>query len=374
LDNTDQKKIFFVDDNTANLMIGKKALIGKYHVFTIPSGTKLFELLEKVHPDLILLDIEMPEMSGFDVIKRLKADPELADIPVVFLTAKNDALNEIEGLSYGAIDYILKPFSPPILLKRIENHMIMIEQKEELNSQKEFLKNYNQILRTEVEKQTERVVELQNSVLRTMSELVEYRDDITGGHIERTQEYLRVLLTELISKNIYNDITHTWKLKFLLQSSQLHDVGKIAIGDAILKKPGKLTTEEFNIMKTHTTFGERVIERIEENTSERDFLGHAKIFASTHHEKWDGSGYPKGLKYEDIPLQGRLMAIADVYDALVSSRPYKKPFSHSDACDIIVDGKGKHFDPILVEVFLRKQKDFKEILENAAAEKKYVTI
>jgi putative two-component system response regulator len=374
LDNTDQKKIFFVDDNTANLMIGKKALIGKYHVFTIPSGPKLFELLEKVYPDLILLDIEMPDMSGFDVIKRLKADPELADIPVVFLTAKNDALNEIEGLSYGAIDYILKPFSPPILLKRIENHMTMIEQKEELNAQKEFLKNYNQILRTEVEKQTERVVELQNSVLRTMSELVEYRDDITGGHIERTQEYLRVLLTELISKNIYTDITHTWKLKFLLQSSQLHDVGKIAIGDAILKKPGKLTIEEFNIMKTHTTFGERVIERIEENTSERDFLGHAKIFASTHHEKWDGSGYPKGLKYEEIPLQGRLMAIADVYDALVSSRPYKKPFSHSDACDIIIDGKGKHFDPVLVEVFLKKQKEFKEILESAASDKKYVTI
>ncbi|GHU55659.1 response regulator [Clostridia bacterium] len=371
-DSENLKKIALVDDNTANLTIGKKTLIGKYHVFTVPSGAKLFELIEKVKLDLILLDIEMPDMNGFDVIKRLKADPELAEIPVIFLTAKNDPLNEIEGLSYGAIDYILKPFSPPILLKRIENHIVMIEQKNELNSQKEFLKNYNQNLRNEIEKQTERVFELQNSVLRTMSELVEYRDDITGGHIERTQEYLKILLMELIRKNIYSGVVVGWKLNFLLQSSQLHDVGKIAIGDAILKKPGKLTNEEFNIMKTHTTFGEKVIERIEENTTERDFLGHAKIFAATHHEKWDGTGYPKGLKFEEIPLQGRLMAIADVYDALVSSRPYKKPFSHADACDIIVDGKGKHFDPVLVDLFLNKEKEFRIVLEENMENKKHV--
>jgi putative two-component system response regulator len=363
MDSSNLKKIVLVDDNMANLTIGKKTLIGKYHVFTVPSGTKLFQLLEKVIPDLILLDIEMPDMSGYDIIKKLKADPEYMAIPVIFLTAKNDPLNEIEGLSYGAIDYILKPFSPPILLKRIESHLIMEEQKAELNEQKEFLRNYNQNLRLEVEKQTERVYELQNSVLQTMAELVEYRDDVTGGHIERTQEYLKILLLELIKRGIYAETVDSWNLKFLLQSSQLHDVGKIAIGDAILKKPGKLTPEEFNIMKTHTTFGEKVIERIEKNTSERDFLGHAKIFAGTHHEKWDGSGYPRGLSFDAIPLQGRMMAIADVYDALVSARPYKKPFSHPDACDIIIDGKGKHFDPILVDLFIDKEKEFEEILQ-----------
>ncbi|MDR0917642.1 MAG: response regulator [Oscillospiraceae bacterium] len=366
MDNTNLKKIALVDDNIANLTIGKKTLIGKYHVFTVPSGEKLFQLFEKIKPDLILLDIEMPGMNGYDVIKRLKADPETEEIPVIFLTGKNDPLNEIEGLSYGAIDYILKPFSPPILLKRIENHMIMIQQRIELNDQKEFLKNYNQNLRAEIEKQTERVLELQNSVLRTMSELVEYRDDVTGGHIERTQEYLKILLMELVRKDIYSHITSSWKLTFLLQSSQLHDVGKISISDSILKKAGKLTTEEFNIMKTHTTFGEKVIERIEENTAGQDFLSHAKIFAGTHHEKWDGSGYPRGLQADEIPLQGRLMAIADVYDALVSTRPYKKPFSHSDACDIIVDGKGKHFDPILVDLFISKENDFRQVLEYVA--------
>jgi putative two-component system response regulator len=306
----------------------------------------------------------MPEMNGYDIIKLLKSNPATEDIPVIFLTGKNDPLSEVEGLSYGAIDYILKPFSPPILLKRIENHLLMIEQKDELTQQRERLQRFNLNLRNEVDKQTHRVFELQNAVLKTMSELVEYRDNITGGHIERTQKYVEILLAEMKIQGIYDHIIKSWNLKFLLSSTQLHDVGKIAISDSILMKPGKLTNEEFNIMKSHTTFGEKVIERIEENTSERDFLGHAKIFAGTHHEKWDGSGYPKGLAGEDIPLQGRLLAIADVYDALVSARPYKKPFSHQDACEIICEGRGKHFDPILVDVFLQKAKQFKEILDS----------
>lgn len=349
-----RKKIMLVDDNITNLTMGKNALIADYDVFTIPSGEKLFKLLTKINPDLILLDVEMPEMNGYDVIKLLKKDEKTVHIPVIFLTAKNDEGSELEGFSLGAVDYITKPFSIPLLLKRIESHLLMEEQKKELL-------HYNNHLQDMVNEKTKTVVELQNAVLTTVAELVECRDDITGGHIERTQKYLEILVRELIKNNMYNDIVSKWNLKFLIQSAQLHDVGKIGIHDNILMKPGKLTVEEFDIMKTHTTFGVKVIEKIEANTTERTFLSHAKIFARSHHEKWDGSGYPDGLKGEDIPLQGRLMAIADVYDALISNRPYKKAFSHEQALDIIVSGKGSHFDPCLVDLFLSVADEFNQV-------------
>jgi putative two-component system response regulator len=182
--------------------------------------------------------------------------------------------------------------------------------------------------------------------------MVECRDDVTGGHIDRTQQYLRILTDTLIERDLYPEYRDLLKDKFFLQSAQLHDVGKIAIQDSILKKPAKLTIDEYEKMKTHTSFGVKIIEKIGENTSEKTFLEHAKIFAGTHHEKWDGSGYPAGIKGRDIPLHGRLMAIADVYDALISERPYKKPFSHQEAVDIIVSGRGTHFDPEITDIFL----------------------
>lgn len=351
-----RKTIFMVDDNLTNLAVGKSALLEKFKVFTMPSGKKLFEMLDKTTPDMILLDIEMPDMDGYEIIKLLKSKPETAHIPVIFLTARSDSGSELEGLSLGAIDYISKPFSPPLLLKRIEVHMLVEKQKHELE-------DYNHNLQDMVEEKTKTVVDLQNAVLRTVAELVECRDDTTGGHIERTQNYLRVLVDALLEEEMFRDEVSQWDINFLLQSSQLHDVGKIAIKDSILQKPAKLTTEEFNEMKTHTTFGIKVIERIQENTSEATFLEYAKIFASTHHEKWDGTGYPNGLKGTEIPLQGRLMAIADVYDALISERPYKKPFSHDEAVQIIKDGSGSHFDPDLVKLFLRHEQDFRKIAE-----------
>lgn len=356
-DDVKRKTIFMVDDNLTNLTVGKNALLGKYKVFTIPSGSKLFEMLEKASPDMILLDIEMPDMNGFDIIKILKANEATAHIPVIFLTARSDSNSELEGLSLGAIDYISKPFSPPLLLKRIEVHLLVEEQRLELE-------NYNQNLKGMVNDRTKTVLDLQNAILRTVAELVECRDDTTGGHIERTQNYLKVLVDALADNDAYKDEVASWNIDFLLQSSQLHDVGKIAIKDSILQKPAKLTPEEFDEMKTHTTFGVKVIEKIQENTSEATFLEYAKIFANTHHEKWDGSGYPSGLVGSDIPLQGRLMAIADVYDALISERPYKKPFSHEDAVKIISNGSGTHFDPDLVKVFLDHEQLFKEIAMN----------
>jgi putative two-component system response regulator len=256
----------------------------------------------------------------------------------------------------GAIDYISKPFSPPLLTKRIENHLLMAEQKK-------ALQDYNENLQQKVQKKTRQVVELQNSILNTMAELVEFRDNITGGHIERTQSYLKLLIDAILEEKIYWDETSSWNLQFIIPSAQLHDVGKIHISDTILNKPGKLTPEEFEIMKQHAAFGEAAIDSIMKTTSDNDFLHNAKIFAGAHHEKWDGSGYPRGLKRLDIPLQGRLMAIADVYDALIALRPYKKPMSAGAAEQIILEGSGAHFDPVLVDVFKELAPKFAVIAE-----------
>ncbi|MDR0708715.1 MAG: response regulator [Spirochaetaceae bacterium] len=355
-----RQRIFLVDDNMSNLTAGKTMLKNHYDIFSIPSGNKLFEILEKVTPDLILLDIEMPGMNGYDAIKKLKEEKKTHDIPVIFLTARNDSGSELEGLNLGAIDYISKPFSPPLLLKRIENHLL-------IRNQQLALKDYNDNLQQMVRKQTMQVIELQNSILNTVTEMVEFRDDVTGGHIERTQNYLKLLVDALLREKIYWDEVSSWNLEFLIPSAQLHDVGKIAISDAILNKPGKLTPEEFDIMKTHASVGETAIEGIMKTTSENSFLYHAKIFAGTHHEKWDGSGYPRGLKDTLIPLQGRLMAIADVYDALIAVRPYKKPLSIQEAERIILEGREKHFDPVLVDLFQDMAPSFARIAEHCNA-------
>jgi len=349
-----RKTIFLVDDDMTNLTIGKRALSGVYNVFTLNSGADMLEMLGNLQPDLILLDVNMPEMDGHEAIKLLKADGKTAHIPVIFLTALNDEATEVEGLSLGAIDYITKPFSTPRLLKRLEVHLLVEEQKRELL----FLNNN---LEQMVDEKTETVVELKNAILSAMAELVEYRDEITGGHIVRTQRYIKALMDAMKAQGIYKEEVSTLDEELVMQSCQLHDVGKIAVKDSILSKPGKLTAEEFESIKAHTTFGEKVILRLKEKTMDSDFLEYARIFAVSHHEKWDGNGYPKGLKGEDIPLLGRMMAIGDVYDALVEPRPYKGAFSHEEAVDIILKGKGNHFDPVLIDVFEKIADVFKKI-------------
>jgi putative two-component system response regulator len=300
----------------------------------------------------------MPEMNGYEAIKILKRRPATEDIPVIFLTGKSDSESELEGLSLGAVDYISKPFMPPLLKKRIELHLTIEEQKHRLedqaralNEHQAELQKFNDNLQKMVEEKTGKVAELQRVILKTVADLVESRDDITGGHVERTQHGLKVLIEGLEDLGLYREQMEGWDKDLVLQSSQLHDVGKIAIADSILNKPGRLTPEEFEEIKRHAVIGVQIIEKIESSTSEHEFLKYAKIFAGTHQEKWDGTGYPSGLAGEDIPLPGRLMAIADVYDALVSSRPYKEAFSHSEAVQIILEGKGSHFDPVLVDVF-----------------------
>ncbi|MCL2071349.1 MAG: response regulator [Oscillospiraceae bacterium] len=361
---TGRKKIVFVDDQVSNLMIGRNVLSTDYDVFTVPSADKMFALIEKFSPDLILLDVEMPEMNGYQAIERLKAKPETANIPVVFLTAKTDAGSELKGLSLGAIDYISKPFSPPLLLKRISNHLLAAEQKRQLEKQKEQLQKYNENLEDAIKEKTKTIIELQNAVLETVAELVETRDATTGGHIERTQIYLRTLFDGLKETGIYLDEIKEWDVEMIIRSAQLHDVGKISIREDVLNKPGRLTPEEFDEMKKHTIIGGKIIEHIQERTTKQEFLEFTKTMAVSHHEKWDGSGYPYGLKGNDIPLEGRLMSIVDVYDALVSERPYKKAFTHEEAVKIIKDGSGSQFDPILVELFLHEQDKFKKTAES----------
>ncbi len=347
-----------IDDNITNLSAGKCALQDIYDVLTVPSGERALQLLEKIKPDLILLDIEMPEMDGYETIRQIKANHDLDNIPVIFLTAKSDPVSEFDGLSLGAVDYISKPFSVPLLKKRIELHMLIEEQQKRLAVQNERLMDYNDNLQKMVEDKTEKIVKLQDVILGTVADLVEFRDGDTGGHVERTQLYLKALVEKMLERKIYHDVVKNWDIKLVIQSAQLHDVGKIGVPDSILNKPGRLDPEEFEVMKRHTTIGKEVIDRICAKADENEFLQQAAILAYSHHERWDGKGYPCGIAAEEIPLQGRMMAIADVYDALISERPYKKAFTHEEAVKIIIDGKGTQFDPILTDLFSDINIDF----------------
>lgn len=346
-----RKTIILVDDNMANLNQGKNILKSIYRVFPAPSAAKLFETLENIIPDLILLDIEMPEMNGYEAIKKLKADRRFNEIPVIFLTSLTDEKSEMEGFNLGAVDYMTKPFSAPLLQKRIANQLLIVENRK-------AIKDYADNLEKKVEEKTAEVQNLQDVILETVSDMVEFRDDLTGGHIARTQRYMKALIEGLISTGVYHELVSKWDMEVVLVSAQLHDVGKIHITDNILNKPAKLTPEEFELMKTHVDFGVEAIEKIIKKTKEHDFLYHALLITGTHHEKWDGSGYPKHLKGENIPLEGRIMAVADVYDALISERPYKKAFTHEEAKKILLEGSGTHFDPQIIKVFIMVENEF----------------
>ena len=332
------KTIFIVDDNDTNLMTAKRALDGTYRTFAVPSADRMLKLAEKITPDLILLDVDMPETDGFEAMYKLKSDVRLKTIPVVFLTAKNDAESEIKGFEMGALDFVNKPFSPPVLIKRIETHI----ETDKL-----------------IKKSLLAVRNIHNATISVISNMVENRDQITGKHIERTQLYIKILIDELLRRGVYAEELSGFDMTLFIPSAQLHDVGKIHVSDLILNKPGKLTDEEFALIKTHSAEGERIIEEIIHKTEDDGFLLHAKKFAGAHHEKWNGTGYPNGLAGLEIPLEGRIMAFADVYDALVSARPYKKPFTHEQAVEIIKNDSGIHFDPKIAEIFLRVEEEFR---------------
>jgi len=278
----------------------------------------------------------------------LKNNNTQADIPVIFLTSMTDAAVEVRGFQLGVIDFITKPFSAPVLLNRIKTHLDIDELIRERTSQ--------------LKQKTVELQNLQNAIIFSFADMVESRDKGTGGHVERTTMYIRILLNAMLDKGVYIDEICDFDFELFVSSARLHDVGKIAISDIILNKEGKLTEDEFAVMKTHTIEGEHIIDQMASRTVAVEFLSNAKLFAGYHHERWDGGGYPHGLKGSNIPLQGRIMAIADVYDALTSIRPYKKSFTTEETEKIIMENADAQFDPALAEVFYEVRDQFKAVI------------
>ena len=351
---SEKKTIFLVDDDVTNLTIGHNILSSIYNTVTISSGARLMKMLDKLKPDMILLDVDMPAMSGFESIRLIKENEKLRSIPIIFVTARNDSDSELVGLSLGAVDYIVKPFSPPILLKRIEVHLLLEQQR------KELLK-FNKSLQEMIDEKTQAVIELQNAVLQVIAEVSDFREDYLSEHITRTKNYLGILIDAAMMSDEYEELTKNWDVSLLLQSSQLHDIGKLGINENILMKTQALTGDEFEEIKKHTLVCERILDKVNRSTILHDFFKLAKMFAKTHHERWDGTGYPNGLKGEDIPLESRLMAIADVYDTLVQTRPYRTAYTHDEAVEIIKKESGSHFDPKLVGLFLANSDRFRNV-------------
>ena len=354
--NNERHIIMMVDDDEVYLTMGSEILKDKYTVYPVTSGGEAFIILDKITPDLILLDIEMPGMDGYEILKQLKQNAVTREIPVIFLTARTDPGHELEGLVLGAIDYITKPFSPLLLVQRIKNHLL-------ISSQKKELLRFNQSLQNMVAEQTVEIKKLQNTILSTVSELVEFRDEMSDGHIERVQKYIRTLVDIMKEQGPYKEEIEKLDTEFLINAAQMHDVGIICVSEKILNKPGKVTEKEFFEIKKHPAFGSMIIDRMRRINKNHSFLDYATVIADSHHERWDGSGYPEGRKGQDIPLEGRLMALADVYDALVSSRPYKQPMSPDEAAEEIIRCSGSSFDPALVEVFKTVTNDFAQIAE-----------
>lgn len=338
------KTIFIVDDSDVNLSVAERGLENYYNVITIPSGQGLFRMLEKLIPDLIVLDILMPQMDGFQVLERLKAIDEYKDIPIIFLTGVSNERTEIQGFQMGAVDFIHKPFSIPVLLNRINLHL-----------------NVAGVIKD----RTKALENAHRSLLFVLSDIIESRDKGTGGHVFRTTQYVLALIKAMRRQGVYAEEMEDWDIHDVAHCAALHDVGKITIADSILNKPGKLSIEEFTEMKNHASSGAHIIDRIINRTGEDKFLRDSRIFAEYHHENWDGTGYPHGLKGEEIPLLGRILAIADVYDALVTARSYKKPFTDEEATKIMMEEKGKKFDPRIADVFYSIREKFVEIHQQA---------
>ena len=356
LDFSNQATVLVVDDTPDNLVVMSALLKGSYKVRVANNGERALKFARtEPRPDIILLDIMMPGLSGYDVIRELKSDPLTRHIPVIFLTAMSEIEDERLGLELGAADYITKPISPSIVLARVRTQL-------ENKAAADFLRDQNQFLDTEVNRRGQELAAIQDVTILAMASLAETRDSDTGNHIRRTQNYVRVLAQKLQTHPRFGYLLSDRTIDALYKSAPLHDIGKVGIPDRILLKPGRFTPDEFEIMKTHTTLGRAAILAAEKQLGmEVDFLRHAKDIAYYHQEKWDGSGYPEGLQGEAIPVSARLMAVADVYDALISRRVYKEGMPHAQAVAIIRDGRGTHFDPDMVDAFLELEDAFQDI-------------
>ena len=356
MDNSGILTVLVVDDVDVNVMILEEILKDDYNVLTAHNGMEALKVLEKAKtlPKIILLDVQMPQMDGREMFEILKADETFKRIPVIFITAENDSESEL--LAAGAVDFINKPFTPEIVKLRVKNQI-------ELKSYSDSLEEMVAKKTAEVIKKTEEANKTLDNALQGLANIIEHRDLESGEHVKRTQLYLGALAKQLIfSRSPYTDELLKMQPEIIVKSMALHDVGKIAIPDRILLKPGRLDPEEYEIMKTHTTQGKEIIGELGDvNTSL--YLKHCEDICYGHHERWDGKGYPQGLKGTAIPLAARLASIADVYDALISARVYKAAIPYSESVKMIVDGKGTQFDPIIVDALIAVKDEMQAIAE-----------
>jgi len=347
--------ILVVDDTSANLALIASLLRATYTVKAVNHGAKALRLIADEQPDLILLDIMMPDMDGYEVCRRLKADPLSSHIPVIFLTSKNDVESEQIGMDLGAVDYVSRPISPPVLLSRVKAHLV-----DAANTR--TLRVNNEYLAYEVSKRTQQLVDLQDVTMLALASLAETRDSDTGNHLRRTQHYMRLLGNQLKTHPRFSNFLSGDMVSTLFKCAPLHDIGKVGIPDRILLKPGRFDPDELAIMQTHPALGYEAILNAQKATGGHiDFLVIAEEIVYCHHEKWDGTGYPQGLAGDAIPISARLMALADVYDALISNRVYKRGMPHVQARKIIVEGRGLHFDPDVADAFLALEEEFQAI-------------
>ena len=349
MDETGQarNRILIVDDSPEGIKMLANALPRNFVKQAATSGERALRLLEKAAdlPDLILLDVMMPGMDGFEVCRVLKEDPRFRDIPVIFLSGRKDLQDKLQGLAHGAVDYITKPFKVDEVRTRVDVHLRIRSIQRELERRKQFLEEL-------VEDKARALLEMQLSTIYALIRLTEHRDEIIGGHLERTQRICVGIAQRLAELPEFQKTVDAEFIDRIYKASPLHDIGKMSVPDGIYLKPGRLTPEEFEIMKTHTTVGVESLVNVLSKYPGNDFIRFGVDIARTHHEKWNGTGYPVGLAGEDIPLSGRIMAVADVFDALRTRRPYKEPISHEDSISIVREGRGIHFDPRIVDAFL----------------------
>ncbi|BBB67167.1 two-component system response regulator [Undibacterium sp. YM2] len=348
--------VLIVDDTPDNISLLSGLLKDQYKIKIATNGLKALQIASSLPgPDLILLDVMMPEMDGYETCRRLKADPATADIPIIFLTAKSQVQDEEMGLRLGAVDYISKPISPPIVLARVATQLNLVRARH-------LLQDQNKHLESLVQDRTRKLGKMQDAIIMAMASLAETRDNETGNHIRRTQNYVAALARKLKSHARFSNELTDENIDLLYKSAPLHDIGKVGIPDNILLKPDKLTSEEFEVMKLHTVYGRETILSVEKYLGEsNEFLRFAREITYSHQEKWDGSGYPENLVGDAIPLSARLMAVADVYDALISRRVYKPAFSHEEAISIMRKGRETHFDPDILDAFLQITDEFRQI-------------
>ena len=347
--------ILIVDDNPENLHLLANALLSEgYLVRAAPNGEMAITMAMNETPDLVIMDINMPDMDGYQVCDHFKAEPTLKSVPIIFLSAMQDTDAKVLAFNHGGVDYATKPFIFEELLARVSTHI-------ELHQLQQDLEQRNESLNQTVFAQQQEISAAQLSTIVALAKLAESRDDDTGLHIDRVGSFSRRLAQAAQNHSNRNAELDDHYVEMIYHASALHDIGKVGIADAILQKPGKLNSDEFDIMKTHPTIGFLTLESIVKSYPNNQMVGMGSDIAKSHHEKWNGTGYPEGLSGEAIPLSARIVAIADVYDALRSKRPYKTPFSHQQAVDIILEGRGVHFDPELIRLFENIHHEFDQI-------------